>query len=152
MSWIIFNRARSHFVLKVVIALRPQTLKQIRGGWSHYTDTSKPVDGNPWGSKYGHWPIRISNQVPFDHWPNALTNCTDVCFRFEKKGQALLVLTPAEEDRMVQELKAKKIPLRKIKYNQYYLYTVCVCVCARARVCVCGCGCVCVCSCVPNDD
>jgi hypothetical protein len=28
-----------------VIALRPQTPKHIRGGWSHYTDTSKPVDG-----------------------------------------------------------------------------------------------------------
>jgi hypothetical protein len=30
----------------LVIALRPQTLKHIRGGWSHYTDTSEPVDGN----------------------------------------------------------------------------------------------------------
>jgi hypothetical protein len=29
----------------LVIALRPQTPKQIRGGWSHYTDTSEPVDG-----------------------------------------------------------------------------------------------------------
>jgi hypothetical protein len=28
-----------------VIALRPQTTKRIRGGWSHYTDTSEPVDG-----------------------------------------------------------------------------------------------------------
>jgi hypothetical protein len=28
------------------IALRPQTPKHIRGGWSHYTDTSEPVDGN----------------------------------------------------------------------------------------------------------
>jgi hypothetical protein len=32
------------FVL--VIALRPQTPKHIRGGWSHSTDTSEPVDGN----------------------------------------------------------------------------------------------------------
>jgi hypothetical protein len=34
----------------LVIALRPQTPKHIRGGWSQYddisTDTSKPVDGN----------------------------------------------------------------------------------------------------------
>jgi hypothetical protein len=30
----------------LVIALRPQTLKHIRGSWSHYTDTSEPVDGN----------------------------------------------------------------------------------------------------------
>jgi hypothetical protein len=29
----------------LVVALRPQTPKRIRGGWSHYTDTSKPVDG-----------------------------------------------------------------------------------------------------------
>jgi hypothetical protein len=30
----------------LVIALRLQTPKYIRGGWSHYTDTSEPVDGN----------------------------------------------------------------------------------------------------------
>jgi hypothetical protein len=29
----------------LVVALRPQTPKHIRGGWSHYTDTSEPVDG-----------------------------------------------------------------------------------------------------------
>jgi hypothetical protein len=29
----------------LVFALRPQTSKHIRGGWSHYTDTSEPVDG-----------------------------------------------------------------------------------------------------------
>jgi hypothetical protein len=29
-----------------VIALRPHTPKHIRGGWSHYTDNSEPVDGN----------------------------------------------------------------------------------------------------------
>jgi hypothetical protein len=28
-----------------VIGLRSQTPKHIRGGWSHYTDTSEPVDG-----------------------------------------------------------------------------------------------------------
>jgi hypothetical protein len=34
--------------LVLVIALRPQTPKHrpIRGGWSHYTDNSEPVDGN----------------------------------------------------------------------------------------------------------
>jgi hypothetical protein len=32
----------------LVIALRPHTPKYmyIRGGWSHYTDTREPVDGN----------------------------------------------------------------------------------------------------------
>jgi hypothetical protein len=30
----------------LVIALCPQNPKHIRGGWSHYTDTSEPVDGN----------------------------------------------------------------------------------------------------------
>jgi hypothetical protein len=30
----------------LVIALRPQTSKHIRGGWSHYTGISKPADGN----------------------------------------------------------------------------------------------------------
>jgi hypothetical protein len=29
----------------MAIALRPQTPKHIRGGWSHYTDTNEPVDG-----------------------------------------------------------------------------------------------------------
>jgi hypothetical protein len=29
----------------LVVALRPQTPKHIMGGWSHYTDTSEPVDG-----------------------------------------------------------------------------------------------------------
>jgi hypothetical protein len=33
-------------VLVLVIALRPQTPKHIRGGWSHYTDTSESVDDN----------------------------------------------------------------------------------------------------------
>jgi hypothetical protein len=32
--------------LVLVIALRPQTLKQVRCGWSHYSDTSEPVDGD----------------------------------------------------------------------------------------------------------
>jgi hypothetical protein len=32
------------FVL--VVALRPQTPEHITGSWSHYTDTSEPVDGN----------------------------------------------------------------------------------------------------------
>jgi hypothetical protein len=30
-----------------------------------------------WGSKYGHCPIRVSNQRPFDHWPYTLTNCAN---------------------------------------------------------------------------
>jgi hypothetical protein len=42
------------------IALRPQTLKHIRGDWSLYTGTSEPVDGN--GAQYGHCPMRNSNQ------------------------------------------------------------------------------------------
>jgi hypothetical protein len=52
----------------LVIALRPQTPKHIRGGWSHYTDTSKPVAGNGAHNNYGHCPIPVSNQRPFDHW------------------------------------------------------------------------------------
>jgi hypothetical protein len=40
----------------LVIALRPQTPKLIRGGWSHCTDTSEPVParaklGVKWGSE-----------------------------------------------------------------------------------------------------
>jgi hypothetical protein len=33
-------------VYSLVVAVRPQTMKHIRAGWSHYTDTSEPVDGN----------------------------------------------------------------------------------------------------------
>jgi hypothetical protein len=28
-----------------MVALHPHTPKHIRGSWSHYTDTSEPVDG-----------------------------------------------------------------------------------------------------------
>jgi hypothetical protein len=52
----------------LVIALRSQTPKHIRGGWSHYTDTSEPVDGKIWSL-----PNPGSNQRPkFDHWPTSL--------------------------------------------------------------------------------
>jgi hypothetical protein len=34
-------RGRGHDNFFVVIALRPQTPKHIRSGWSHYTDTSE---------------------------------------------------------------------------------------------------------------
>jgi hypothetical protein len=33
------------WLVGLVIALCPQTTKHIRGGWSHYTDTSEPADG-----------------------------------------------------------------------------------------------------------
>ena len=35
--------------------------------------------------------------------------------RYEKEGQALLVLTPSEEEEMLNELKLKKIPIEKIE-------------------------------------
>jgi hypothetical protein len=38
------NEEKKEEMVGLVIALRPQTLKHIRG--SHYTDTSEPVDGN----------------------------------------------------------------------------------------------------------
>jgi hypothetical protein len=43
---------------EMVIALRPQTPKHIRGGWSHYTNTSEPLDGNG-AQNYGHCPVRV---------------------------------------------------------------------------------------------
>jgi hypothetical protein len=57
----------------LVIALRPQTPKHIRGGWSHYTDTSEPVDGNSNG-RLKIWSLSNSGsyQRPFDHWPTSL--------------------------------------------------------------------------------
>ena len=35
--------------------------------------------------------------------------------RYEKDGQAILVLTPSEEQEMVGELVAKKIPISKLE-------------------------------------
>lgn len=35
--------------------------------------------------------------------------------RYEKNGQAILVLTPQEEPEMLNELKAKKIPISKLE-------------------------------------
>ena len=35
--------------------------------------------------------------------------------RFERNGQALLVLLPSEEEHMVQQLQEKKIPIKKIR-------------------------------------
>jgi hypothetical protein len=42
----------------LVIALRPQTPKHIKGGWSHYTDTSEPADGAA-----GHIILTPANQL-----------------------------------------------------------------------------------------
>jgi hypothetical protein len=64
----------AHFGL--VIVLRPQTPKHIRGGWSHYTDTSKPVDCN--GAQYmvtlqaGFQPATFRSLWP-TNLPTALT-------------------------------------------------------------------------------
>jgi hypothetical protein len=48
--------------LGLVIALRLQTPKHIRGGWSHYTDTSESVDGNGAQNMF-------TVQSGFEHWP-----------------------------------------------------------------------------------
>jgi hypothetical protein len=61
------------FVL--VIALRPQTPKHIRGGWSHYTDTSKPVDGN--GAQNMVTVQSGFEPATFRSLTNKLTNCSN---------------------------------------------------------------------------
>ncbi|XP_025098534.1 probable ATP-dependent RNA helicase DDX10 [Pomacea canaliculata] len=38
--------------------------------------------------------------------------------RFEREGEALLVLLPTEEDAMIQQLQSRKIPINKIRVNQ----------------------------------
>jgi hypothetical protein len=59
----------------LVIALRPQTPKHLRSGWSHYTDTSEPVDGNGAQNmvtvQYGFEP------VTFRSLAYKLTNCSN---------------------------------------------------------------------------
>ncbi|XP_046565409.1 probable ATP-dependent RNA helicase DDX10 isoform X2 [Haliotis rubra] len=44
--------------------------------------------------------------------------------RYERDGEALLVLLPSEEDAMVQQLQDKKIPINKIKVNAKKLSSV----------------------------
>jgi hypothetical protein len=39
------NRTHRRRRRSLVIAILPHTPKYIEGGWSHYTDTSEPVDG-----------------------------------------------------------------------------------------------------------
>ena len=40
-------------------------------------------------------------------------------FRYEDNGEALLLLTPAEEEPMLQQLAAKKIPIEQMRYLLY---------------------------------
>jgi hypothetical protein len=42
--WVWHSNRFSLYMLVLVIAFRPQTPKHIRGGWSHYTDTSESVE------------------------------------------------------------------------------------------------------------
>jgi hypothetical protein len=58
----VFKMFKGNFVLKsgcvreeggicclvLVVALRPQTPKRIRGGWSHFADTGEPVGFKIW--------------------------------------------------------------------------------------------------------
>ncbi|KAK7108903.1 probable ATP-dependent RNA helicase DDX10 [Littorina saxatilis] len=44
--------------------------------------------------------------------------------RFERNGQALLVLLPSEEENMVQELRARKIPIENIRVNNRFQYDI----------------------------
>jgi hypothetical protein len=61
----------------MVTALRPQTPKHIRGGWSHNTDTSESVEGDEAQNMVTVQSV-VLNQEPFDHWPNALANCANL--------------------------------------------------------------------------
>ncbi|KAJ8315122.1 hypothetical protein KUTeg_007272 [Tegillarca granosa] len=44
--------------------------------------------------------------------------------RYEKNGQALLVLLPSEADTMVKHLKEKKIPVEKIRVNSKKIWSI----------------------------
>ncbi|KAK7503055.1 hypothetical protein BaRGS_00005681, partial [Batillaria attramentaria] len=44
--------------------------------------------------------------------------------RFERDGEALLVLTPSEEEDMVLQLKERKIPINKIRVNPKRLFNI----------------------------
>jgi hypothetical protein len=61
--------------LGLVIALRPQTPKHIRGSWSHYTDTSEPVDGN--GAQNMATVRSGLEPATFQSLAHKLTNCSN---------------------------------------------------------------------------
>ena len=44
--------------------------------------------------------------------------------RYNKDGEALLILIPSEEDNMIQQLEAKKIPINKIEVNPKRLMNI----------------------------
>jgi hypothetical protein len=58
-----------------VIALRPQTPKHIRGAWSHYTNTSEPVEGN--GAQNMVIVQSGFEQATFRSLAHELTNCSN---------------------------------------------------------------------------
>jgi hypothetical protein len=107
----------------LVIALRPQTPKHIRGGWSHYTDTSEPVDGGVgtlqlWttrtilmdreNSLTLLWPKWGSNPMPSDPQSELLIDCAtgsgsqerrNVLISHAEKRQYLLSVTRGDYNR-----------------------------------------------------
>jgi hypothetical protein len=75
--------------LVLFIALRPQTLKLIRGDWSHYTEMSEPVFGNEAQNMVTY--IRVSNQGLFDQRPNTLTNCANRAYNRMTQGSKYFI-------------------------------------------------------------
>jgi hypothetical protein len=53
------HRIKGMVWFDLLIALRPQTPKHIKGGWSNYTDTSELINGNVGQDMVS---VRVSNQ------------------------------------------------------------------------------------------
>ena len=60
-----------------------------------------------------HWVI----QADFPEDANTYVHRAGRTARFEKDGQALLFLLPSEEEKFVEQLQAKKVPINKIEVN-----------------------------------
>ena len=60
-----------------------------------------------------HWVIQVD--CPED--ANTYIHRAGRTARFEKDGQALLFLLPSEEDKFIEQLQAKKVPINKIQIN-----------------------------------
>jgi hypothetical protein len=98
-----------------VIALRPQTLKHIRVGWSHYPDTSEPVDGN--GAQNMVTVQSGFEPATFRSLAHELTNCSNRAHQFIQERKKVHAHSKKEKKN------PKKLSNASIK--EFLMYTTC---------------------------
>jgi hypothetical protein len=74
----------------LVIALRPQTPKRIRDGWSHYSDTSELLDGTRNGAQNMVTVQSGFEPATFRSLAHELNNCSNQAHMLLGEGRARL--------------------------------------------------------------